>query len=54
MVALGLARGRRLGDIKPLALEPSADWLDHFAVVPVSGTHPAPARAVTSITGVTP
>jgi len=54
IVALGLARGRRLGDIKPLALEPSADWLDHFAVVPASGTHPALAGTVTSITGVTP
>jgi hypothetical protein len=54
MVALGLARGRRLGDIKPLALEPSADWRHHFAVVPASGTHPALARTVTSITGVTP
>ena len=54
IVALGLARGRRLGDIKPLALEPSADWLDHFAVVSASGTHPALARTVTSITGVTP
>jgi len=54
MVALGLARGRRLGDIKPLALEPSADWLDHYAIVPASGAHPAPARAVTRATGVTP
>ena len=54
MVALGLARGRRLGDIKPLALEPSADWLDHYAIVPASGAHPAPGRAVTRATGVTP
>lgn len=37
LVSLGLSRGRRLGDIKPLALEPSADWVDHFAVVHAVG-----------------
>lgn len=42
LVSLGLSRGRRLGDIKPLALEPSADWLGHFAVVQVTGAGPGP------------
>jgi hypothetical protein len=50
LVSLGLSRGKRLGDIKPLALEPSADWLDHFAVVHAVGARPgaltpSPAQA---------
>jgi hypothetical protein len=44
LLGLGLARGSRLGQVKPAALCTSPDWADHFLVDGCDGT-PVPVRA---------
>jgi len=54
LVARGLDRGARLGDIKPTALDPSTDWREYFTVVPSQDERTEPARAARRAEGVTP
>jgi hypothetical protein len=52
LVARGLDRGARLGDIKPAALDPSSDWQEYFTVVPSRGNPTGPARTAPPAEGV--
>jgi hypothetical protein len=54
LAARGLARGARLGDIKPTALDPTTDWREYFTVVPSQDDPTEPARAARRAEGVTP
>jgi len=53
LVARGLDRGARLGDIKPTALDPSTDWRGYFTVVPSQDGPMEAARAAPHAEGAT-
>lgn len=53
LVARGLDRGARLGDIKPTAFDPSTDWQQYFTVAPPRGNATGPAQATPPAEGVT-
>ena len=53
LLARGLARGTRLGDIKLTALDPSTGWREYFTVVPSQRDPTQPARAAPRAEGVT-